>query len=296
MATKKRSLPVRQIDARVLLGDIAVDASNTYVTGFAHEKSHRLVAIAHGATAPHLVISAREAPALSLLACDDSLLVASTDRRVVRIDTRTGAITTLVETPVAMTTALALDHESIYGTIIGADGGVFRAPRSGGALEWLHRGRATSLAVSRGRIAFSDGAHLWLKDSTASEARRLCDSANPHSIAFVGDELIWTEFAPEGSLRAFDIARGDQRVIASAPYSSALVALGGHLYWAQASSRKTLPWIWRARRDTPSSIEPLVRGTCKRARIAGHGATLSWCGGGDGGAFSLDVTALATPA
>ncbi|MFO0652450.1 MAG: hypothetical protein U0326_39890 [Polyangiales bacterium] len=292
MVTKRR-LPIRDIDPRALFSDVAVDASNTYLAGFAFDESPRLVAIAHGATAPHLVVAAKRAPPLLLLACDDALLIAAAERRIVRVDTRTGALSKLVETPVAMTTALALDHDWIYGTVIGPGGGVFRAPRSGGALSWVHRGRAVSLAVSRGRVAFGDGDRLWLKESESSVLRRLADPAHPHSIAFLGDEIFWTEFTPEGSLCALDLATGLRRVIAASPYSSALVALGGHLYWAQ-SSRNAQPWLWRVRPDDPSSIEPILKGRCKRGHLAGEGATLSWFGDLAGGAHALDLSALAS--
>ena len=291
---KKRSLPIRPLDPRVLLGDIAVGASPTYLTGFAFDDSDRLVAVAHGATAPHLVVSARESPALTLLACDGERLIASADRQLVGLDARTGALSPLVDTPAAMTTSLALDGEWVYGTVIGPDGGVFRAPSVGGAFAWIHRGRATALAVSRGRIAFSDGAHLWLKDAATSEPHRIADAVNPGALAFADDELFWGGFTPEGSIRAINLATGDLRVVASAPYTSALVVLGDHLYWAQASSRKSLPWIWRARRDAASPAEPLVHGSCKLGRLAGYGATLAWCGGGEGGAYALDVAALSS--
>ncbi len=291
MPTPKRTLPVRAIDPRALLGDLALNRTHTHLSGFAFDDGPRLVSIAHDASAPALVISAHASPPLTHLACDDALLVAATERRIVRIDTRTGALTTLVDTPAAMTTSLLLD-DAIYGTVIGPEGGVFRAPREGGSLHWLHRGRATSLAVSHGRIVFCDGARLLCLDPHSDAPRVLVDPAIAHTIVFVDDTLIWTEFTAEGSLRALDLTTGDVRPLASAPFASGLVALGEHLYWAQASRRKTDPWLWRVRRDGRSAPQPLLKGGCKRAVLAGHGHTLAWCGGNDGGAFTLDVTAL----
>lgn len=293
MATKKRPLPIRAIDTRVLLGDLAVDAQHTWLTGFAFDDTPRLVAVAHGASEPHLVVRARSAPPLSHVVSDGALVIASAEQRLVRIDPATGALTTLATTPAAMTTALALDGDWIYGTVTGAEGGVYRVPRAGGALAWIRRGWSLSLAASRGRVACGDGANVWLSPSPTAPLRPLTDVANAHAIAFADDTLVWCEFTPEGWLHAIDLTTGQRRALTAAPYGSSLVALDGYLYWAQASSRKTRAWIWRMRLDDPASVEPLVLGGCKRGRLAGHGTTLAWCGSNDGGAFTLDLAALA---
>lgn len=260
-----------------------------YLAARAYGPGPRLVAVARDGT--RRVVIGQQGPEVRSLVFDAGRLVVATDGAVVAVDAQTGAVTALAETPPAMTLDLALDGGWIYGATVGDTGGVFRVPCGGGALAWLHRGRAARVAARDGRVVFAGDGALFLLDPGAAP-RALAPGKNPHALALVGDELVWTEFDAAGVLGAVHLVSGERRTIAPTPFTSKLVLLDGWAYVTQSSSRKTSPWIVRFDPASTAAPEPLVKGRCKHGRLAGGFGTLAWIDDCDGGAYAVEAALL----
>lgn len=280
MPPKKALFPYRTICDVVLLSDITIDTTGVYIAGFAYDTGPRLWAVGPDDPAPRALIP-EDGPPISLVRADESGVYAVTSGEILKVDRRSGALTLVTRTPPAMTLSLALDGEWLYGTTVGENGGVFRAPKAGGSLEWLFRGRANTVTASEGRVAYATADTLVVLLPGGEPASYPVN--NLSRLHFFQNTLVWTERAAEGGLVALDLTTGARRVLTPASYPSQLTSSGRHLYWTVALTKPSEPWIWRMDPHDPASVQPLVKGRSKGGHLAAGAGALAWiddCGGG----------------
>ena len=296
MPPKKPLHPYRTLCDVVLLSDITIDTTGVYIAGYAYDTGPRLWAVGPDPVsqgdppAPRALIP-QDGPPISLVRADESGVYAVTSGEILEVDRSSGALTLVARTPPAMTLALALDGEWLYGTTVGEAGGVFRAPKAGGSLEWLFRGRANTVAASEGRVAYAAAGKLVVH-LPGGEPTPVPDVVNPRTLHFFGNELIWTEFDAAGGIVALDLATGTRRPLTAAVHPCRLTSAGRHLYWTVALTKPNQPWIWRMDPQDPASVEPLVKGRSKGGHLAAGAGALVWIDDCGGGAHRMELATI----
>jgi hypothetical protein len=290
MPPKKPLHPYRTIHDGVLLSDIAVDTTGTYITGFPYDEGPRLWVCEPDTDAARALVE-EDGPPLSHVRAGEGGVFVVAEQVILRVDRASGARTPIAETPVAMTTSLALDGAWVYGTVIGANGGVYRVPTSGGTLDWIFRGPASSVVAHDGRVAWATEGALMLR-AAEGEALRRVDAPNPKCPCFFGSDLLWAEWGEAGRLAALDLTTGEQRTVTPATYPGELTTTGRHIYWTQALTKPSQIWIWRMDPADPGSVQGLVKGRSKGGRLAAGAGALVWIDDCAGGAHRMELSAL----
>jgi hypothetical protein len=267
------------LDPTVLVADVAIDPEHVIV---ATQYDTPLVIVAHDGTGRRTLV---EDGGVSRVVADDRGIFTAGERGVCRVD-KSGTITQLApDKP----WGLVLDDTHVYGSMLGsypayADGGVFRVPRDGGALEWVVPGRSvTAIAAVGHRVYFASNGQLHVREPNGA-IQALCPVKNPHAIVALGDVIAWTEFDNNGGARC--LVDGAVRTLAMQPYTSDMIVVGDWLYWSHAQRKKSVPGIWRVRL-ADESPEPVAKFANKGARLGATSSLLVWAGDSNGGVHAI---------
>lgn len=293
--SKRRTLPTRRISSDSLLASISVDDAFVYLIGNEHGPSPDLRAVPLAGGEPRTLVNAGE-PHVYLAYPDDASLVGATQGQLVRLDRTGGPLARLATLPMGCLWAVARAGSFIFGTLPATNGGgLFKLPKDGGDLTWLARGRPTGLAAREGSVAVANEGRVLLLDEHGDE--RAATPAvlgaerpeTPGHVCFAGDLIV---FSTGAGLVAWDPRNGERRVLVSARVSH-LAQCGDAIFYTTFTSKKTEPWLCRLRLGTQDAPEGLVHGRSKGGAVAVGPTTLAWLDDWDGGAFVVDLAALA---
>ncbi|MDB4959073.1 MAG: hypothetical protein JWO36_6642 [Myxococcales bacterium] len=275
---------------------LALDEDHVFVAKCAWAEGPQLLSITYDGARRRELVPANERT-LGKIVADGDVIYAICESRLVRIRKIDGRIDELAHAAIAFVD-LALDHDHVYGSLLGtyaksyADGGVMRMPKRGGALEWIVSGKpVAAIAISDGVLVFATAKWLMSRDADGS-LRTLAAAHNPHAIAIVGDDVIWTEFDSSGSLTAIARAGGDRRCLANETYTWGLTVIGTWIYWSQSAAKRTSAAIWRTKCDGSTAPQALVRFKAKAPALVGNARILCWIDDCDGAVGALDLSEL----
>jgi hypothetical protein len=296
MKAKSPLLKIRRLLESTSVERLALDDTHVYVARASWADGPQLVAITYDGSKRREIVP-ESGITLGRMIADGEFIYAISDKRLVRIGKTDGEVLVLATTQTELV-QLAVDGDHVYASLLGsyskgyADGGVVRVPKDGGELEWIVPGKPVgAIVVGSGSVVFASEKELLCRDA-GGEVRVLAVARNPHTIAFAGEDIIWTEFDSSGALGAISRRGGKRRDLADQTYTTGLVVIGSWIYWSQAASKRTAPAVWRIKRDG-SAAEPLARFKAKAPALAGNDRILAWIDDCDGAVGALDLAQLA---